>query len=73
MCLFPLTSPSNGNVTCSDFENLSSRCDYECEEGFYLLGSAVSICTDEDQNGYAEWSHPPPICGRKSDKLLNCI
>ena len=53
----------NGNVICdSNTNSLGTSCKYQCDEGFKLVGTDVSICSlNQDELG-AFWSQNPPFC-----------
>ncbi|KAA0708494.1 P-selectin CD62 antigen-like family member P [Triplophysa tibetana] len=55
-----ITAPGHGSVRCSNPNgNLSfdSVCEYTCEEGYELKGSATTRC-----DATAEWTNKPPTC-----------
>ena len=65
-CEPPSKSPTDGSVSCSDSNFLSSVCDYECSAGFALVGSSSRVCeNDSDGDALGEWSQPEPTCERK--------
>jgi len=62
-CEPPSKSPTDGSVSCSDSNFLSSVCDYECSAGFALVGSSSRVCeNDSDGDALGEWSQPEPTC-----------
>ncbi|XP_076818199.1 P-selectin-like [Clavelina lepadiformis] len=52
-------APSNGDVVCSDRNNIGSVCDFTCNEGYYLSGNDATTC-----GGNGEWDNRPPFCIR---------
>lgn len=49
--------------TCLDGKNFGSVCNFQCKEGFKMLGSPYSIC-NQIQNEIGKWSPVPPKCRR---------
>ncbi|XP_030845903.1 sushi, von Willebrand factor type A, EGF and pentraxin domain-containing protein 1 [Strongylocentrotus purpuratus] len=56
-CLGPLSSPSNGQISCSDSSNYNSLCSVSCNEGYTLHGSSSRSC---GVSGI--WSGSNPSC-----------
>ena len=44
-CPEPSTVPNLRSMSCTDTGSVNSVCDYECENGFYNVGSKRRICT----------------------------
>ncbi|XP_070764544.1 P-selectin [Enoplosus armatus] len=62
-------SPVTGNMTCVDtLEPFSfgSRCNFTCQEGYYLTGDDTLTCLASGQ-----WSKPTPTCTAKRCPTLN--
>ncbi|XP_071343767.1 P-selectin isoform X2 [Trachinotus anak] len=56
----PIFFPVTGNMTCVDtLEPFSfgSRCNFTCQEGYYLTGDSALTCLASGQ-----WSKPTPTC-----------
>ncbi|CBY06819.1 unnamed protein product [Oikopleura dioica] len=58
----PTTSPQHGNVTCSMFDQFGSQCQYECNEGYKLVGSNSRVCQES-----GAWTGIQPVC-----ELVQC-
>ena len=53
----------NGNVICdSNTNSLGTSCKYQCDQGFKLVGTDVSICSLNQDELSAFWSQNPPFC-----------
>ncbi|XP_070559064.1 uncharacterized protein [Ptychodera flava] len=52
-----LEPPANGNVNCSNGNNVDLECYYTCDVGFELKGSISRTCDDKQQ-----WSGTEPLC-----------
>ncbi|XP_066220105.1 membrane cofactor protein-like [Saccopteryx leptura] len=56
-----LAEPRNGQVTyVNGSTTFGSQAHYECNEGFYLLGTKILYC--EISGDKMEWSDNPPLC-----------
>ncbi|XP_078492910.1 uncharacterized protein LOC100186994 [Ciona intestinalis] len=70
-CEYPVV-PQNGSVTCTRGRAVGSRCRYNCDEGYKLVGATDMSCTEETMGGtYGLWSRMPPICQPKQCPLQN--
>ncbi|XP_071853893.1 sushi, von Willebrand factor type A, EGF and pentraxin domain-containing protein 1-like isoform X2 [Apostichopus japonicus] len=57
-----LSVPSNGNIACSDNNNINSLCMYSCNDGFILANGQLSrVCLPSGQ-----WSGSAPSCNSVS-------
>nr|XP_039262545.1 complement receptor type 1-like [Styela clava] len=65
-CL-PLTPPLDGKVICKDGLTFGSKCIFECQPGFKLIGLSTTSCKDDGQNiPTGVWGKEPPSCEPKS-------
>ncbi|TKS74535.1 E-selectin CD62 antigen-like family member E [Collichthys lucidus] len=65
----PILFPVMGNMKCVDIlESFSfgSRCNFTCQEGYYLTGDNTLTCLASKQ-----WSKPTPTCTAKRCHTLN--
>ena len=53
-------APEHGSIDCVD-NTLGTVCNYECDEGYELLGPESIECV-RDYGIFGQWSQPPPIC-----------
>ena len=70
-CPPELTNPKNGNVNCTDTNYFGSECTFNCNEGYGINGSALSVCIDDgtgDVNG--TWNSSAPTCGSRNEYFL---
>ncbi|XP_076818198.1 sushi, von Willebrand factor type A, EGF and pentraxin domain-containing protein 1-like [Clavelina lepadiformis] len=61
-CEPPRNNLIDGTIACSDGNNLDSVCQYECSEGFALIGPTESVCENLDADSVGEWSTGLPTC-----------
>uniref|UniRef100_H2Y785 Sushi domain-containing protein n=1 Tax=Ciona savignyi TaxID=51511 RepID=H2Y785_CIOSA len=52
-----LEPPSHGSVRCSNDDFFTSQCEFECDEGYRLLGSPIRLC-----KANRNWSARQPSC-----------
>ena len=68
-CSSESSNPLEGTVTCSDSKFIGSICNYECYNGFIIIGNESRRC-ELDENDDAIWSSPQPICESEIIKIL---
>ncbi|XP_077969592.1 P-selectin-like [Styela clava] len=66
-CKPALHDPQNGQVACSNKNNIGSNCTFSCNEGYDLDGtvesSIESLCRDDgDGDEVGEWTVPEATC-----------
>jgi len=61
ICKDEISAPENGEVECSDGQNLGSVCAFYCDPGFALLGEEASTCVSEGIGNTASWKWDNPI------------
>lgn len=49
--------PANSSVMYTNGTYPGSKATFDCDTGFYLTGSNVSVCSDE-----GSWTTSPPFC-----------
>ncbi|XP_078495092.1 complement receptor type 1 [Ciona intestinalis] len=74
-CSDPPPAPANGQMQCSDGNNIGSQCTYTCSPDYAVVGDSVTTCTDMG-NGNYRFDNPAPVCQLKTcqpryDVLLN--
>ncbi|XP_039262210.2 uncharacterized protein LOC120338298 [Styela clava] len=57
VCSPPLFPPNEGNMTCSDDNNIGSVCEFGCNRGYRIQGNAEVTCLENQ-----EWSSSRPCC-----------
>lgn len=68
-----LTAPSNGSILGNCESTYGSVCEFVCDEGYKLDGSATRNCTI-DGNNYMVWSGTVVTCpGRKRGHTCKLI
>ena len=64
MCPAPMRI-SNGHLECENMKNqlisLNSKCQYNCKEGFRLIGDEISTCL-KDLTGVTRMDTSAPFC-----------
>nr|QKY88668.1 putative C3b soluble receptor CR1_S2 [Botryllus schlosseri] len=55
-----LQAPANGNIECTDENNLRSTCSFSCENRYDLVGDETVVC--EQRGAGASWTSSPPAC-----------
>nr|CAB3266741.1 sushi, von Willebrand factor type A, EGF and pentraxin domain-containing protein 1-like [Phallusia mammillata] len=46
-CTPDFSNPSNGKVSCTEFSNYGSVCQFHCQEGFSLIGASRTQCNTD--------------------------
>uniref|UniRef100_H2Z6L8 Uncharacterized protein n=1 Tax=Ciona savignyi TaxID=51511 RepID=H2Z6L8_CIOSA len=66
----PLSPPANGQINCTNGNELGSLCQFTCDPNYMLTGDPISECVT-GANGSPVFDNPPPICERKIIIVLN--
>ncbi|XP_078481037.1 sushi, von Willebrand factor type A, EGF and pentraxin domain-containing protein 1-like isoform X3 [Ciona intestinalis] len=71
-CLVPVVAPQNGSIVTSSPDNIyGSDVTFDCDVGFFLIGSATTRCGDSNDDGIGEWTNQAPVCDRITCSPLN--
>ncbi|XP_039254472.2 E-selectin-like [Styela clava] len=60
----------NGNRVCDGEDNVGSTCEYSCNPGFEMIGSATSKCVQRGKK--AIWSPRAPTCTTSLPLVASC-
>merc|ERR1719197_1946787 len=61
-----LKAPEHGRISCSNRDRYDSKCSYECDTGYELIGAQKTVCQSD-----SKWSAPGPTCSRVSCGALD--
>nr|XP_026695879.1 sushi, von Willebrand factor type A, EGF and pentraxin domain-containing protein 1-like isoform X5 [Ciona intestinalis] len=71
-CLVPVPAPQNGSIVTSSPDNIyGSDVTFDCNVGFFLIGSATTRCDDSNDDGIGEWTNQAAVCDRITCSPLN--
>lgn len=66
-----LYAPDNGTIVCTGDQVTGETCSFECDPGFYLVGSQARLClTNSTWTGEDAYC-PPLLCGTLETDLIN--
>ncbi|XP_077979369.1 CUB and sushi domain-containing protein 1-like isoform X2 [Glandiceps talaboti] len=69
----PLRSPYRGSVRCQGNNEVGTRCVYDCDEGYDLVGTEYRDCTRGSNGAGAVWSGSEPICAVEAVKFCDFL